>query len=243
MIFQAGGSEAGKQLAAETGEVIFAAEPVLSRAKVFYDDTKSRLAAFGRSPDDCKICAGLSVLVAPTQAEAEDRFARMEAMVHPDVMRELLSNDLETDLSDVPIDAQVPMDRLPKEANQHKSFFEKMVAMLSEGPMTVRQLYHRFGSERGGRRLVGSPTMVADAMEDWFKAGAVDGYMLIFPHPTGMDDFATLVVPELQRRGLFRTDYEGVTLRDHLGLRRPPSRYASRVGSASRAEVIAAAAA
>ena len=118
----------------------------------------------------------------------------------------------------------MPLDRLPQEANQHKSYFEKLTNMLNKEPLTVRQLYHKW-QNRGGRRLVGSAQQVADGLEEWFTAGAADGFMLTFPLPTGMQDFTDLVVPELQRRGLFRTEYEGNTLREHLGLQRPASRY------------------
>lgn len=225
VIFQAGASAPGRSLAAETAEVIFSTDPTLEMARAFYVDMKSRLAEFGRGPDDLKICCGISIVAGESQAEAEDRFGYLQERIHPDVMREFLSNDLETDLSDVPIDDPVPMERLPAEANQHKSYFEKLTAMLAAEPLTVRQLYHKW-SNRGGRRLVGSAQQIADSLEEWFEAEAADGFMLTFPFASGMDDFGQLVVPELQRRGLFRTDYEGTTLRENLGLRRPTSRYA-----------------
>ena len=225
VIFQAGGSEAGRALAAETAEVIFSTDPTFAQAKAYYDDMNARMLAAGRQPGSMNICAGLGVTVAPTQAEAEDRFAAMQARIHPDVMREFVANDLEADLSGVDVDEQVPLDRLPREANQHKSYFEKLTGMLSKEPLTVRQLYLKW-QNRGGRRIVGSPQQVADSMEEWFAGAASDGFMLTFPLPTGIDDFGSLVVPELQRRGLFRTDYTGTTLREHLGLPRPTSRYA-----------------
>ena len=224
VIFQAGGSEAGRALAAETAEVIFSTDPTIELARAFYADMKSRMQAFGRSTDQMSICAGCGVTVAATQSEAEDKFAALQAMIHPDVMREFVSNDLEADLTGVDVDEQVPLDRLPQEANQHKSYFEKLTNMLNKEPLTVRQLYHKW-QNRGGRRLVGSAQQVADGLEEWFTAGAADGFMLTFPLPTGMQDFTDLVVPELQRRGLFRTEYEGNTLREHLGLQRPASRY------------------
>jgi hypothetical protein len=125
----------------------------------------------------------------------------------------------------------VPLDRLPREANQHKSYFDKLTGMLAKEPLTIRQLYLKW-QNRGGRRVVGSAKQVADSLEEWFVGGASDGFMLTFPLPTGIDDFAALVVPELQRRGLFRTEYTGRTLREHLGLPRPASRHA-RVAAAA----------
>jgi FMN-dependent oxidoreductase (nitrilotriacetate monooxygenase family) len=233
VIFQAGGSAAGRALAAETAEVIFSTDPTIELARAFYTDMKSRLAAFGRTHEDLKICCGVSVAVAPTQSEAEDRFASLQERIHPDVMREMLSNDLEVDLSDVLVDDLVPMERIPAEANQHKSYFEKLTAMLAQEPLTIRQLYHKW-SDRGGRRIVGSPKQVADSLEEWFLSGAADGFMLLFPFASGMDDFGSLVVPELQRRDLFRTDYEGLTLRENLGLARPASRYPVKAAQTSK---------
>ncbi len=227
VLFQAGGSEAGKRLAAETAEVVFSLSPTLEGGAAFYSEIKARMAAAGRPPEACVLCVGLGVTVAGTQAQAEDKYAELEARLHPEVMLEALSNDLEVDLSDVPIDAPVPLDRLPKEANQHKSYFEKAIRVLSEGPMTMRELYRRFGANRGGRQIIGSVDQVADSMQAWFEAEAADGFMLYFAGPDGMDDFGDLVVPELQRRGLFRVDYDSRTLRGHLGLPRPISRYVS----------------
>jgi len=172
-----------------------------------------------------KILPGLTVVAARTEAEAEEKIRILRERVHPDVMRESISEILEgVDLSDLDIDEQIPDERIPKEANRHKAFFDNMVEVIRRDRPTLRQLYN---SRSRGRMAMGSPAQVADVMESWFKSGAADGFMLMFQAiPSGVEDFAELVIPELQRRGLFRTDYTGRTLRDHLGLKRPPSRHA-----------------
>ncbi len=227
VIIQAGGSEAGKDLAAETAEVIFTRDASMARAQGFYADVKGRMARFGRPPDHLKIMAGLSIIVAPTASEAEEKFQLLQSMIHPDVGLEVLSEDLEgIDLSDLPLDQPLPRERLPATANRHKQFFDQILRLMNEENLTLRELYLRYGAARGGEVIRGTPAQVADTMEAWFVNHAADGFMLNFPLiPQGMDDFASMVVPELQRRGLFRTDYEGMTLRENLGLPRPASRY------------------
>ena len=225
VIIQAGASEDGRELAAETAEVVFASEPTLEKGQAFYRDVKARMARFGRSPDEMKILPGLTVVAARTEAEAEEKIRILRERVHPDVMRESISEILEgVDLSDLDIDEQIPDERIPKEANRHKAFFDNMVEVIRRDRPTLLQLYN---SRSRGRMAMGSPAQVADVMESWFKSSAADGFMLMFQAiPSGVEDFAELVIPELQRRGLFRTDYTGRTLRDHLGLKRPPSRHA-----------------
>ena len=152
--------------------------------------------------------------------EAEDKYQALQEMIHPDVGRFRLGTDLETDLSDLPLDEPIPLDRLPKSANQHKAFFDGIMKIIREENPTLRQLYLRY--ERGRKTIKGTPKHIADVMEEWFAAGAADGFMMQFSTlPDALEDFVNHVVPELQRRGLFRTQYEGTTLREHLGLKRP----------------------
>ena len=140
--------------------------------------------------------------------------------MHPDVGRFRLGTDLEADLSDLPLDEPIPESRLPKAANLHKAFFDGIMKIIREENPTLRQLYLRY--ERGRKTIKGTPVQVADVMEHWFTSGACDGFMMQFHTlPGGLDEFVAGVIPELQRRGLFRRDYEGATLRDHLGLPRP----------------------
>ena len=167
-----------------------------------------------------KILAGLPVVIGSSQQEAEDKYQALQEMIHPDVGRFRLGTDLEADLSDLPLDEPIPESRLPKSANLHKAFFDGIMKIIREENPTLRQLYLRY--ERGRKTIKGTPAHIADVMEEWFTMGAADGFMMQFATlPGGLHDFVTLVVPELQRRGLFRTEYAGATLRDHLGLARP----------------------
>jgi N-acetyl-S-(2-succino)cysteine monooxygenase len=229
VIIQAGGSEAGKELAAETAEVIFTRDASMQRAQQFYADVKGRMARFGRPTDHLKILCGFTSIVGRTTAEAEEKFQELQSMIHPDVGLELLSEDLEgIQLADLPHDEPIPRERIPATANRHKQFFDQILRLIDEEHLTLRQLYLRYGAARGGDVVRGTPSQIADYMEAWFRGGAADGFMLTFPLvPQGLDDFIELVVPELRRRGLFRDDYAGTTLRNHLGLPRPASRYAA----------------
>lgn len=222
----AGGSDPGRELAARVSEVVFAVDRDLARAQAYYRDLKGRMARHGRSPDDLKVMAALNPYIGETDAEAEDILAGLQARIHPDVGRAILSVDLDVDLRGLPVDEPIPAGVLPAGTNATKSYFDKMVEALRERPMTLRELYEANAASRGGMNaVVGSPKTVADRMEEWFAGGAADGFMLRAPYvPGSLEKFVRLVVPELQRRGLFRTDYAGTTLRDHLGLSRPPGR-------------------
>ena len=229
VIINAGGSEPGMEMAARTAEVVFSVDRNVSKAREFYRNLKSRLPKHGRSPDGLKIMCALNPFIGRTDQEGRDKLEALQAMVHPAVGREILSVDLGIDLRDLPLDEPIPLDRLPQTSNRTKSYFDNMVAAMREHSLTVRQLYLACSASRGGMNAIaGSAATVADRMEEWFRAGAADGFMVRVSHlPGGLEDFTSLVVPELQRRGLFRTEYEGAMLRDHLGLSRPPSRYAA----------------
>ncbi|WP_216851219.1 LLM class flavin-dependent oxidoreductase [Acidisphaera sp. L21] len=225
VIIQAGASDAGKALAAETAEVVFGSAIDIEAGRAFYGDLKGRMAAFGRATDSLKILAGMPVVVGESQQEADDKHAELQAMVHPDVGRQRLSTDLEVDLTQLPLDEPVPEDLIPKTSNFHKAYFDEIVRMIRVEKLTLRQLYTRY--ERGTRSVRGTPQRVADVLEDWFSTGAADGFMFILHlQPKSLEDIVRYVVPELQRRGLFRTGYTGTTLRDHLGLARPANRHA-----------------
>jgi FMN-dependent oxidoreductase (nitrilotriacetate monooxygenase family) len=227
VIIQAGGSEDGKELAAQTAEAIFGAEGRIDKAAELYADIKRRMPRYGRQPDHLKVLPGLSITLGRTRAEAEARYQQLQDLIHPDVGRELLSDDLEgVDLSRVPLDAPIPLDLLPATANRHKSYFDAIVRAVKEEGLTLRQLYQRHVA-RSGTSVRGTAADVAERMQEWFEAHAADGFMCSFTSiPRDLQLFVELVVPELQRRGLFRTDYAGRTLREHLGLPRPESRYA-----------------
>jgi FMN-dependent oxidoreductase (nitrilotriacetate monooxygenase family) len=227
VIIQAGGSEAGKELAAETAEVIFTRHNTLKLAQQFYADVKGRMARFGRPMEHLKILHGLSTIVGRTAEEAEEKFQTLQSMIHPIVGLEMLSEDMEgIQLGDLPLDEPIPRERIPTTANRHKQFFDQITRLIDEEHLTLRQLYLRYSAARGGEVVRGTPRQIADHMEAWFLGNAADGFMLSFPLvPADLDDFAELVLPELRRRGMFREDYRGNTLRDHLQLPRPGSRY------------------
>jgi N-acetyl-S-(2-succino)cysteine monooxygenase len=224
VIIQAGASDTGKDLAAETAEVVFGSDATLEAGQRFYSDLKGRMAKLGRSPDQLKILAGLTVIVGESEQEAKDKFATLQALIHPDVGRMRISADLEVDLSDLPLDEPIPEERIPRSANFHKAYFDHIVDLIRREKLTLRQLYLRY--ERGRKTFAGTAKQVADVMEEWFTGGAADGFMLVFQTlPGGIEDFVAKVVPELQRRQLFRSEYSGTTLRDHLGLERPANRH------------------
>ncbi|HEY0296062.1 MAG TPA: LLM class flavin-dependent oxidoreductase [Bordetella sp.] len=230
VIIQAGGSETGKAFAAETAEVAFTTESSLAGAQKFYADLKGRLPGFMRTEDQLKILSGLKPILGMTKTEAEDKFDRLQRHIHPDVGREILSIDLDgVDLSDVPLDSPIPDDKIPKDVEGGKSYFGYLRKLMDNGPITVRQLYEIYAPARGGNFIVGTPKDIADMMEEWFVGKAADGFMIGLAYvPCDARLFVEHVVPALRRRGLFRLAYEGATLRDHLGLARPVSRYASR---------------
>ncbi|MBS0241335.1 MAG: LLM class flavin-dependent oxidoreductase [Proteobacteria bacterium] len=234
VIIQAGASDTGRDFAAQTAEVVFGSDATLEAGKKFYKDVKARMAKFGRHPDELKILAGLTVIVGESQQEAEDKFATLQGLIHPDVGRMRISSDLEVDLSDLPLDEPIPEERIPKTANLHKAYFDHIVDLIRREKLTLRQLYLRY--ERGRKTFAGNAKQVADVMEQWYVEEAADGFMLVFQTmPTGLEDFTRLVVPELQRRGLFRKEYEGRTLRDNLGLKRPANRHATAGSRVTRA--------
>ncbi|PZW42980.1 FMN-dependent oxidoreductase (nitrilotriacetate monooxygenase family) [Humitalea rosea] len=224
VIIQAGASDTGREFAAETAEIVFSSDASIESGLRFYRDLKGRMDKFGRDPDELKILAGKPVLIADSAQEAEDMFQTLQEMIHPMVGRMRLGMDLETDLSDLPLDEPIPEDRIPKTSNQHKAYFDHIVEMIRTDKLTLRQLYLRY--ERGNKTFRGTAMQVADNLEDWFAAGAADGFMMNFSiMPMGLERFVAEVVPEIQRRGLFRTAYTGRTLRENLGLKRPANRH------------------
>ncbi|WP_454733638.1 MULTISPECIES: LLM class flavin-dependent oxidoreductase [Cupriavidus] len=228
VIIQAGSSEVGKQFAAETAEVVFASDPTLPQARKFYADLKGRLPQFGRSADSLKILAGLSVVVGESQAEAEDKYQELQRMIHPDVGRMRLGADLEADLTSLPLDEPVPVEMIPQKSNFHQAYFNQIAGMIREQKLTLRQLYSSY--ERGKVTLCGTAAQVTDHMMEWMESGAADGFMLSFHVlPDDLHNFVGMVVPEMQRRGVYRKAYSGATLREHLGLARPVNRHVDAV--------------
>ena len=223
VIVQAGASEAGRQLAAETAEVVFSGGGALADAQAFYADVKGRMAALGRDRDHLKILPGAFVVVGGTAAEARAKKDRLDSLVHPDSGVASLSVALGHDASGFDLDGPLP--DIP-ESNASKSGRQRVVDMARREKLTVRQLAQRVGGSFGILEMVGTPAAIADQMEEWLVTEASDGFNVMFPYlPGGLDDFVDQVVPELQRRGLFRREYEGRTLRENLGLPRPENRF------------------
>jgi alkanesulfonate monooxygenase len=223
VIVQAGASEAGKQLAAETAEVVFTAQATLAAGKAFYQDVKSRMDAIGRSREQLKILPGALVVVGDTIEEARDKRLLLDSLVHYDSAIASLSIALGHDASAFDPDAPLP-DDIP-ETNASKSGRERTIALARRENLTVRQLAQRLGGY-AGLAFVGTPASIADEMQAWIEEDGSDGFNILFPYlPAGLDDMVDRVVPELQRRGLFRTEYEGATLRENLGLPRPANRF------------------
>jgi FMN-dependent oxidoreductase (nitrilotriacetate monooxygenase family) len=225
VVVQAGSSEAGRDLAARTAEVIFTAQQTLEDAIDFYSDVKGRLAQYGRHPDDLKIMPGVFPIVGRSESEAREKFEQLQALIDPKVGLALVSGLTGGfDLSGYPLDGPIP--ELP-ETNASKSRQLLTLELARRENLTIRQLYLRVAGARGHWQLVGTPAQIVDQLEERFVKGGADGYNVMPPVlPAGLDDFVELVIPELRRRGLFRSEYEGRTLRDNLGLRRPVNRYA-----------------
>jgi FMN-dependent oxidoreductase (nitrilotriacetate monooxygenase family) len=222
VIVQAGASDSGRQLAAETAELVFAAGSPLPAAREFYTDIKGRAQKAGRNPDHLKILPGALVIVADTVEEARSRRARLDSLVHYDSAIASLSIALGTDAS--AFDPEGPLPEIP-ETNDSKSGRERVIALAKRENLNVRQLAQRLGGY-SGLTFAGTPQTIADEMEQWLHERGSDGFNIMFPYlPAGLDDFVDRVVPELQRRGLFRREYPGATLRDTLGLPRPANRF------------------
>lgn len=232
VLVQAGGSDAGRQFAAGYAEVVFSAQLTLKESQDYYADLKERAAKLGRDPTQVKILPGFSVLVGRTKDEAEEKFAKLKSRIDPLVAREALSVALgRVDLSPYPFDG--PMPDLPMTQGS-QSAFKTVMKMARDENLTIRQLAMRMANARQRMFICGDVQTIADTLEEWFTSGAADGFNILPPYlPGSFNDFVDLVVPELQRRGLFRDDYEGTTLRDHLGLVRPANRHAAAAKSAA----------
>lgn len=217
---QAGNSDVGRDFAAKHAEMIYAAAQFVEDAKEYYDDVKGRLARWGRTPDQLKITPGLSFAIGSTEEEAQEKFERLQGAVNFSGPVELMG----VDLTAYPLDGPLPTD-IPVPENG-KGRWEQVVRLAQRENLSIRQLVLRYNVVRGHRVVIGTPKQVADQIEDWFLRGVVDGFNLISPlNPSFLEEFVDLVVPELQRREIFRTEYEGETLRDRLRLPRPGNQH------------------
>ncbi len=219
VIIQAGASSQGKDLAAQHAEVVFGTGSGMDAAKAFYDDLKGRMAKFGRPTDQLHVLSGFDAVIGETEAEAEEKFQYLQSLVPVELSVMYLSMDLEAKLMDLPLDEPVPEDRIPAASNHHTVYFNQIGALIREG-RTLRDIATTY--RRGNRVMRGTAEQVADFMQTWVESGCGDGFMLpLGYYPGNLDDFIDKVIPILQERGLYKTEYTGTTLRENLGLTRP----------------------
>jgi alkanesulfonate monooxygenase len=239
VIVQAGSSEAAQELAAETAEVIFTAQQTLTEAQEFYASVKGRLAKYGRSPENLKIMPGIFPVIGRTEQEAKEKYEQLQELVHPQVGLGLVAWVYGgKDLSSYPLDGPPP--EFPEDTNGSKSRLKLVSDLANRENLTLRELYLAIAGARGHRTIWGTPQHIADQLEEWFLNDGADGFNIMPPYLSGgLEEFVDLVIPELQRRGLFRTEYEGQTLRENLGLPRPVNQFATITNSSELAGVSA----
>jgi FMN-dependent oxidoreductase (nitrilotriacetate monooxygenase family) len=222
VIVQAGASEAGRQLAAETAEAVFSPSDDIEGARRLYADIKGRMDRLGRDRDSLKMLPGAFVVVGDTVEQAREKRARLDALVYEESAIHSLSVWLGHDVTRFELDAPLP--DVPQ-TNASHSGRDRVLELARREGLTVRQLAQRLGGW-GGLAFVGTPSSIADEMQEWLETEASDGFNILFSFlPEGLDDVVDKLVPELQRRGIFRREYEGTTLRENLGLKRPPNRF------------------
>lgn len=229
VLVQAGSSESGKELAAKTAEVIFTAQQTLGAAQAFYADVKARLQKYGRSPHQLLIMPGLSPIAADTEAEARDIEDEFNSLLNPKQALKRLSNYFTVDLSEYPLDSLVPIDKAKPYGTITTGITsrqEVVVDAAKRDNMTIRQFLARSAAAHGHVSFTGSVIQTADFIESWFRNNGADGFNIL-PHIyySGFETFVDKVIPELQNRGLFRTAYEGKTLRENLGLTKPENKH------------------
>jgi FMN-dependent oxidoreductase (nitrilotriacetate monooxygenase family) len=223
ILVQAGASEQGREIAAATADVVYAVHDTIEGAQAYYADVKGRMMKYDRDAADLKIMPALRPVVGRTVEEARTKFDQLQKLLDPLVGLARL-NSAFGDLSGYPLDGPVPLDALGP--NELRSISERLLARVRCEQPTIRQLYQQVAG-MGGFCLIGTAEQIADVMQAWFENEACDGFNITPTHlPSGCEDFVELVIPELQRRGLFRTEYEGKTLRENLGLKPHVNRYA-----------------
>ena len=221
VIAQAGSSETGRAFAARVADVIYTLQADIEKARTFYAEVKELVAAAGRNPDHVKVLPALVLVVGRTQAEADEKLARLDALVDPTVGMEQLAAVIEADLSGADLDGPVP--EIPETQLGAKTRQRYFLDLARRDNLTVRQLMAvaaRIGA------VATTPQGIADHIEEWVTTGAADGFNITFADAgSSLEPFVDLVVPELQRRGVFHADYAGTTLRENLGIPRPANRF------------------
>ena len=219
VVIQAGASEPARELSARIADMVFTAQSSIEKAREFYADVKGRLEKFGRTPDQLMIMPGFNVYVGKSRDEANEKFEQLQDLIPTGYAISQLSAQFgNIDLSAYPPDGPMPM----LEKNAALSNPQLWVSISKDENLTLAQVAKRFAASKAHWTLKGTPKEIADELEEWFTSGAADGFNLLPAIAPGtLNDFVDLVVPELQRRGLFRKEYEGKTLRENLGLARP----------------------
>lgn len=224
VIVQAGASEQGRELAAETADIVYAIYPTKEAGQAFYADIKGRMGKYGRASEDLKLLPALRPVVGRTRAEAQAKFDQLQDLLDPMAGLNKLANNF-GDLSGYPLDEPVPLEAFGPSGI--KSLSRQVAERVARERPTIRELYEQVAG-KGSFCLIGTPSDIVDVMQDWFEGEACDGFNITPTHlPSGCEDFVDLVTPELQRRGLFRTEYEGKTLRENLGLKPVANRFAN----------------
>ena len=224
VIIQAGGSPPGQELSARSADLVFSVvngDP--TSAKAAYDSLKARVIKHGRRPEHVPILPGVMPIIGETDAQAKEQLDRLQSWLTPTNALTLVSQRLGYDIAGYPLDGPIP--DFAQKTDRGQAFSNTLLEMARREKMTLRDLYNITAAARGHWVIYGTPKRVADIFEEWFAAERADGFVVMPAYfPGAFDDFVNLVVPELQRRGLCRKEYSGPTLRDHLGLTRPPAR-------------------
>jgi N-acetyl-S-(2-succino)cysteine monooxygenase len=233
VLVQAGASGTGRDVAARLAEIVFTAQTTFEQAKEFYADVMTRLPRFGRTADEVRVMPGFYPVVAPTQSEAQEKFDYLQSLIQVPVGISVLEHTIGVhDLDKLPLDGPVP--EMP-DTNGPLSRQRLLLEQAKRDKLTFWQLCLANAGPRGHVLSIGTPTQVADEMEHWFTGGAADGFNVMPAYlPGSLKDFVDLVIPELQRRGLFRKEYEGMTLRENLGLPKPVNRHHQRFAGAAQ---------
>lgn len=224
MLVQAGSSGTGQRFSAKYAEAVFTSHPAMESAKAFYDSLKGQLPRFGRSADSLKILPSITPVVGSTEAEAKRFQEELNELIHSDLALSTLSGFLGGfDFTGYDLDGPLPP--IPETENA-RSTRQRVVDWAERENLTIRQIAQRVAAQRTSSNVVGGPEQVADVLEQWFRGGAADGFVIGVPVlPYSLELFTQEVIPILRKRGLFREDYEGRTLRENLGLERPVNRY------------------
>jgi FMN-dependent oxidoreductase (nitrilotriacetate monooxygenase family) len=224
---QAGSSEDGRDFASRHAEAIFTAHQTLQSATEFANDIRARAKAAGRDPHQLKILPGISPYIGSTEAEAQRKFDELNELVLPHISLAQLRRLLGVDLTGHDLDAPFPRHLINFYSSESQSSrFKLIIDIVDREKPTLRQLINRLAGARGHWVPVGTPVQIADLIEQWFRSGAADGFNVMPPaFPEGFEVFLDEVLPILRKRGLFRSEYSGSTLREHYGLNRPASRF------------------